>query len=315
MFKIKNFIILVIIIILSVIILSFALYTKKPQEERIETHLKTNSIFSSEDEYLNHLKENVKFNSIEFYIVNIKRGDNFWKIAKKYGVNIDTLLGTNPYWDTIVAKINQKIVVPSQKGVLHFINDFDEIEELISIYKINRDDILIQELPPLYRYYYKFFGDIGPIAVFIRDVKPTTIAMTDKMAKQFCLREMFKSPIGGRFTSFFGRRMHPIFRKHRFHNGVDIATAYGTLVGASCSGTVVATGWMGGYGKAVIISHPNGFRTLYGHLSRIYVKRGQYVKRGKLIGKVGSTGWSTGPHLHFTIWHNGKLINPMKVLW
>jgi len=65
----------------------------------------------------------------------------------------------------------------------------------------------------------------------------------------------------------------------------------------------------------VIISHPKGFRTLYGHLSRISVRAGQQVGAGRLIGRVGSTGWSTGPHLHFTMWHNGKLVNPMKVLW
>jgi murein DD-endopeptidase MepM/ murein hydrolase activator NlpD len=72
---------------------------------------------------------------------------------------------------------------------------------------------------------------------------------------------------------------------------------------------------MGGYGKAVIINHSQGYRTLYGHLSVIYVRPGQRVNPGRLVGKVGSTGWSTGPHLHFTIWHNGRLINPMQVLW
>lgn len=315
MFKNKNFIITVIIIIFSVII-SLALYaTKVRHKNKSENILKTHSIFSSEDEYIKHIKENVRFKAIRFSIVNIKRGDNFWKIAKQYGVNIDTLLGTNPYWDTLIARINQRIVVPSQRGVLHFINDFDEIEELTRIYSIERDTILIQELPLLYRYYYRFFGNDSPIAVFIRDAKPTTIAMTDEMAKQFRLREMFRSPIGGRFSSYFGGRIHPIFKRHRFHNGVDIAARYGTPVGASCRGRVVATGWMGGYGKAVIISHPNGFRTLYGHLSRIYVKRGQYVRSGRIIGRAGSTGWSTGPHVHFTLWHNGKLINPLKVLW
>ena len=316
MFKNKNFIILFIITVFSIIIISFVLYaTYDRNKKKSENIIKTHSIFSSEDDYIKHLKENVRFNVIQFHIVKIERGDNFWKIAKQYGVNIDTLLGTNPYWDTLIARINQRIVVPSQRGVLHFINDFDEIEELARIYKVKRDTILIQELSTLDRFYYRFFGNDSPIAVFIRDAKPTTIAMTDEMAKQFRLREMFRSPIGGRFSSYFGGRIHPIFKRHRFHNGVDIAARYGTPVGASCRGRVVATGWMGGYGKAVVISHPNGFRTLYGHLSRIYVKRGQYVRSGKIIGRAGSTGWSTGPHVHFTLWHNGKLINPLKVLW
>jgi murein DD-endopeptidase MepM/ murein hydrolase activator NlpD len=280
-----------------------------------EEKLRIQSIFSTEDEYINHIVKNVTFDVIALHIIEVKRGDNFWKIAKKYGVNIDTLIGSNPYWETLIARVKQHIVVPSRKGVIHFINNFDEIKELVELYKTTPDAIVVQNLPPLYRYYYKFFGDIGPIAVFIKGAHPITITMTKRMAKQFRLREMFRSPLGGRFSSFFGGRIHPIFRTHRFHNGVDIAARYGTLVGAACRGTVVSIGWMGGYGKTVIISHPNGFRTLYGHLSRIYVRRGQHVHSGKIIGRVGSTGWSTGPHLHFTIWHNGKLINPMKVLW
>ena len=109
--------------------------------------------------------------------------------------------------------------------------------------------------------------------------------MTDKLAQKFQLREMFRSPLGGRYSSFYGRRRHPIFRKRHFHNGVDIATRYGTLVGASSSGRVIYTGWMGGYGKVVIISHKKGYKTLYGHLSKILTRRGRYVKKGRIITK------------------------------
>jgi len=139
--------------------------------------------------------------------------------------------------------------------------------------------------------------------------------MTNKMAKQFEVREMFRSPLGGRLSSFYGRRNHPIFRKRSFHNGIDIATRYYTAVGAARAGRVTSAGWMGGFGKAIIIQHDKGYRTLYGHLSRINVRNGQYVKAGRIIGRVGSTGFSTGPHLHFTMWKNKKLINPLKVLW
>ena len=89
----------------------------------------------------------------------------------------------------------------------------------------------------------------------------------------------------------------------------------GTLIGAAREGVVISTGWNGGYGKAVIIQHGDGYKTMYGHMSSIFAKPGDRVQAGKILGKVGSTGLSTGPHLHFTLWHNEKLLNPMEVLW
>ncbi len=296
-----------IIMVLAIVI---TLTAQTDKEQTIKQH----KLFGSEEEYMEYIKD-VSFDSVELNTVTIERGDNFWQIAKKYSVNIDTLIGANPFWDSIVARVDQKIIVPGEKGVLHFIMDMDEIEDLCSLYDVEKKDILVQELPLFYTLYYKFDSDRKPIATFIRDTKPVADTMTDKLAHRYTLREMFRSPLGGRFSSFFGSRRHPIFNKRRFHNGVDIASRYGTLVGAAHEGVVSSTGWMGGYGKAIIIRHPNGYKTLYGHLSRIFVRPGQKVTTGRLIGRVGSTGWSTGPHLHFTIWHNGRLINPMKVLW
>ncbi len=273
------------------------------------------SFFDEEEDYIEHIQKEVRFEDLHLDIVEIKMGDNFWRIARDHGVGIDTLIGANPFWENLMASFRQRIVVPSVRGVLHFVNDFTEMEELAAVYGAKKSDILVERLPALYRYYYRFLGDRKPIAVFIKGAKPTAINMTDQLAAQFRVREMFRSPLGGRFSSFFGGRRHPIFRYHHFHNGLDIATPHGTPVGAACGGRVTAAGWMGGYGKAVIISHPNGFRTLYGHLSRISVSKGQRVEAGRIIGRAGSTGNSTGPHLHFTLWRNGKLINPMKVLW
>lgn len=301
--------------LILVFVVSLSLVFPESSDGLFAASNRSKSIFPAEDDYVKHIQSNVSFDSITLNVIEIVRGDNFWKIARKNGVDIDTLIGANPCWDTLLAKVEQRIIVPSEKGVLHFINDFDEIEDLLKIYKTEMSALIVQKLPFLYRYYYKFFGDIGPVAVFIRNARPTKLNMTDKLAGQFRIREMFRSPLGGRFSSFFGSRRHPIFRVRRFHNGIDIATRYGTWVGSACKGRVESAGWMGGYGKVVIINHPNGFRTLYGHLSRIHVRAGQSVSAGKLIGKVGSTGWSTGPHLHFTLWHNGKLMNPMDVLW
>ncbi|HDP79461.1 MAG TPA: LysM peptidoglycan-binding domain-containing protein [Spirochaetes bacterium] len=272
-------------------------------------------LFASEDEYLNHVKAEVRFRDLKLSVVEIKKGDNFWKIARDHNVNIDTLLGANPYWNDVLARVNQRVVVPSRVGVLHFIYDLSQVEDIARSYDLSPDAVIVQDLPLFYRLYYRFRKDRRPLAVFVPDARPSSDTMTDEMARKFALREMFRSPLAGRFSSFFGGRNHPIFRRHSFHNGIDIAAPHGTPVGASCEGVVSSTGWMGGYGIAVIIDHPRGYRTLYGHLSKVYVRPGQKIHAGRLIGRVGSTGWSTGPHLHFTLWHNGRLINPMKVLW
>lgn len=117
-------------------------------------------------------------------------------------------------------------------------------------------------------------------------------------------------PLRGPVTSRFGFRRHPLFRRHHFHTGVDIAAPRGTPVPAAHAGKVLFAGWYGGYGKLVIIDHGDGVSTLYGHLSRISVAPGQAVVRRQVIGLVGSTGYSTGPHLHYEIRRNGRPINP-----
>ena len=266
-------------------------------------------------DYVDFIKKNVSFDSIGLDVITISKGDNFWKIAKKHGITIDTLIGANPHWNSLIARVDQEILVPSENGTIHFIESFDELSSLPELYTVSKDDIIIQDLPFLYRLYHAFADIQEPVAVFIKNAKPCSGFMHDKLAQQYELREKFRSPLGGRFSSFFGRRMHPIFHVQGFHNGIDIAARTGTYVGAARAGRVISTGWMGGYGKAVIIQHDNGYKTLYGHLSRISTRRGRYVKAGNLIGRVGSTGFSTGPHLHFTLWHYNKLINPLKVLW
>lgn len=111
-------------------------------------------------------------------------------------------------------------------------------------------------------------------------------------------------------SSRFGERIHPITGERKHHNGMDIAANMGTTVFAADGGRVVLAEWYGGYGNCIMIDHGNGYKTLYGHLSYIGVKEGQYVKQGDNIGQVGSTGNSTGPHLHFEVYSNGTRIDP-----
>jgi murein DD-endopeptidase MepM/ murein hydrolase activator NlpD len=132
------------------------------------------------------------------------------------------------------------------------------------------------------------------------------------------LRKAFlKAPLNFRriSSSFTSRRLHPILKIYRPHHGIDYSAPKGTPVSVVGDGTVTFSGYKGQYGKLVIVRHPNGYRTYYGHLSRIKknARRGSKVKQGDIIGSVGSTGLATGPHLHFEMRRNNKPVNPRKI--
>ena len=124
---------------------------------------------------------------------------------------------------------------------------------------------------------------------------------------------MLQRPVPGSVSSRFGLRRHPILGYTRMHKGMDFRAGYGTPILAATDGRVSRAGWAGGYGKQVRISHAGGLTTSYSHMSRIVAKPGDTVKQGQLIGYVGSTGLSTGPHLHYELLRGGVPINPMSV--
>ncbi len=130
------------------------------------------------------------------------------------------------------------------------------------------------------------------------------------------MRKMFmRIPVkfGMRTSSFSTRRFHPISKKYKRHTGIDYGAAHGTPIHATAGGTVEFAGRRGGYGKLVILRHPNGYKTYYGHCSRLLVKKGTHVQQGQVIAKVGRTGQATGPHVHYETRINGKPVNPNSI--
>lgn len=124
----------------------------------------------------------------------------------------------------------------------------------------------------------------------------------------------FVWPVTGIITSDYGYRIHPIYGRRIFHSGLDIGAPYGIPIRASASGSVIYSGWYSGYGNTVILDHGDGYSTLYAHCSVLYVAKGQRVSQGHAIASVGSTGNSTGPHLHFEIRYRGSPIDPRSRL-
>ncbi|WP_042342533.1 murein hydrolase activator EnvC [Calothrix sp. PCC 7507] len=156
--------------------------------------------------------------------------------------------------------------------------------------------------------------DSKNLEILIQQKVAAAQAKTNSRTNMILGTGMLAFPSDAPTSSPFGWRMHPVLGYRRFHAGLDFAASYGSTIRAADSGTVIYAGWYGGYGKAVIIDHGQGITTLYGHTSELFVSEGQGVQRGQAIAAVGSTGLSTGPHLHFEVRRNGTPINPADYL-
>ncbi|OGS34516.1 MAG: hypothetical protein A2293_09575 [Elusimicrobia bacterium RIFOXYB2_FULL_49_7] len=121
-------------------------------------------------------------------------------------------------------------------------------------------------------------------------------------------------PLVGRITSAFGFRLHPIFHRNEFHSGLDIANPLKTPVHATAFGKVHLAEWQPGYGRLIIINHGHGYQTYYGHLHKILVSPGERIQRGQVIGLVGDSGTSTGPHLHYEVQYKNNPVNPLRFM-
>ena len=124
----------------------------------------------------------------------------------------------------------------------------------------------------------------------------------------------FGQPSSGNIVSKFGYRRDPFNKRIAFHAGIDIDSNHGDSVISTANGVIEKAGWSDGYGKCVVVRHKNGYKTLYAHLSKIKVKRGQKIESGDIIGNVGSTGRSTGPHLHYEIMQGDEKLNPINYI-
>ncbi len=256
------------------------------------------------------LESNVSTNVPEFkknfvlkvFDHKIKPGETLSHVAARYQITSETLISFNEIKDVRNIKPNSVIKVPNMKGIVYVVKKNDSISSIASAYNIPKVDIL----------------DSNNLDNEVLFLGQKLFIPGGRLPKDFLkevLGETFIYPVQGVITSGYGYRPDPFTRVISFHNGIDIANLANTPIKAAREGIVVTVGFnAGGYGKYIVISHSNGFQTLYAHLNSFAVKVGKKVSRGAIIGYMGSTGYSTGNHLHFTIFKNGKTENPMKYL-
>ena len=223
-------------------------------------------------------------------------------LAINFNLNEDTILSVNGIKNSRLLQIGQVLRIPNQDGIVSAVEQGDTIYSLAEKYGSDAEAIRVAN---------QLFSDaVRPeTALFIPGGR---LSWEERQERN---GDLFIWPVTGRISSNFGWRSDPFGARGReFHNGLDIAALMGTPVRASMAGRVSSAGFDTVFGNFIIITHSRGFRTLYGHMSRLRVRQGDYVGSGQQIGDVGSTGRSTGPHLHFSVYDQGTTVNPRTVL-
>lgn len=222
-------------------------------------------------------------------------GDTLSGIADQHGIDVETLTTANPGVNDLIHPGDQLVILPS-KGVIHQVNAGDTLWDIARAYAVTVDAIKAANTKA---------GD--QLAVGEKLFIPGGRARSETVVARAAVSR-FLWPTKGDISSNYG------WRWGRLHAGVDIANDIGTYVMSARSGQVIWAGWRGGYGYTVIIDHGSGYVSLYGHLDDYHVERGQYVRAGQRIASMGSTGNSTGPHLHFEILKDGQPVDPLGFL-
>ena len=243
---------------------------------------------------------------ITYQTYRVKPGDMIGFIADAFDVTQDTIISVNNIKQSRLIQPGQYLKIPSMPGIVYTVRKDGETPETIAAkYEVNSEKCaLVNLLEP---------GTAlsAGTSLFVPD------AELDWVTRQEINGDLFHKPLHARYwlSSNYGWRDSPFSSgKRTFHGGLDMATSAGTPIYAALDGKVVGAGYNATYGNYVIIEHHSGYRSLYGHMSKIACRKGNFVYTNTVIGYVGSTGMSTGPHLHFTVYKNGKTINPMTVL-
>lgn len=253
----------------------------------------------------------VRQTTIQHY--RVEAGDSLVGIAVRQGISVQTLLWANEFRDPDLIQVGQEILVPPVDGVIHTIEAGETLNSIAARYSAAAVDIVSSPANEIPNADDVTVGKriVVPGGVMPRPVAPAAEAVAEAAAPvpdpgRFVAAGRLQWPTTGPITTYF---------MDGGHRGLDIAPSFGTPVYAADAGKVVSLlRWDYSFGWHIIVDHGNGMTTLYAHLSRFAVEHGDYVEKGQVLGYVGSTGKSTGPHLHFEVAINGQLRNPTSYL-
>ncbi len=243
-----------------------------------------------------------KFDMLTLRDYVVQPGETLSHIANRFNLHIDTIISFNNITNPRAISAGTQYKIPNRDGLRYKVLAKDTLDSIAKKFGVTVTVLLdgnnlsdVKLLP----------GSL----LFIPD------ARMNSMDLKLILGELFSWPIYGYISSTYGYRVDPFTGIRMFHNGIDIAGNIGDPIRAGMEGRVVdVESQVGNYGKMIIIQHPRGFKTLYGHLSAFRVEVGQYVSQGQIIGLRGNSGRSTGPHTHFSVIRNGEFVNPLRYL-
>lgn len=237
----------------------------------------------------------------------VKAGDTLSNIARRFEIPMPSLILTNELYDIHNLKPGTQLQITAPDHIAHRVDQGESLWSVARLY-----DLTVAELVT--------FNDLDEEVLKIGQTLKVPTAGLDADHLEAVLQrrreagKRFIYPVYGRTTDDFGMRVHPIYGRKIPHRGVDIAAARGTNIRAARSGTVSFSGRLTGYGNIVEVRHAGGFTTRYAHCSKLLKKKGDRVRKGDVIAKVGATGLATAPHVHFEIRKNGVPKDPMKYL-
>ncbi|MFP4373522.1 MAG: peptidoglycan DD-metalloendopeptidase family protein [Spirochaetaceae bacterium] len=243
-----------------------------------------------------------RFESVEVEQYELQPGDTLLGLALRHDLNMDTIVSFNQIEDVRLMRVGEVYEIPDRDGILYTVKQGDALSSIARRYGVGMNAILDA-------------NDMTSSSITPGETVFVPQARMNESELKLILGELFLQPMRGILSSGYGMRNDPFTGIRRMHYGIDVVSEMGAPVKAARAGRVAHIDTqLGNYGKFVILRHPGGYQTLYAHLDSFDVSVGQYVSQGQVIGRMGNTGRSTGPHLHFSIIRNGAFVDPMEYL-